>query len=273
MRLATIRTTTGTRAVRVDADDAVETGHPDVGALLQHADWRALAQHADGPAHRVDALDHAPVVPNPGKIICVGVNYGAHIAEMGRETPEFPTLFAKYREALIGARDDIIIPAASSALDWEAELAVVIGRPVRHADAATAEAAIAGFSVFNDVTARDWQFRTLQWLQGKTFEATTPFGPELVTPEECGSGLDVSCSVDGEVMQQANTDDLVFGAVETVSYISTILTLQPGDVIALGTPGGVGHARKPPRYLKPGSIVTTSIRGLGECRNTCVAEK
>ena len=158
-------------------------------------------------------------------------------------------------------------------MDWEAELAVVVGAPARHVDESAAELAIAGYTVLNDVTARDWQYRTLQWLQGKTFEATTPIGPELVTPDEAGSGLDLRCEVDGEVVQMANTGDLVFGAAATIAYVSTILTLQPGDVIALGTPGGVGHARKPPRYLQPGQTLTTSIAGLGQCRNTCVAEK
>lgn len=128
MRLATIRTATGTQAVRIDGDTTVETGHTDVGALLQDPDWRAVAERAQGPSHPVTALDYAPVVPNPGKIVCVGINYGAHIAEMGRETPEFPTLFAKYSEALIGAYDDIVLPSASQAVDWEGELAVVIGR-------------------------------------------------------------------------------------------------------------------------------------------------
>nr|WP_279591157.1 fumarylacetoacetate hydrolase family protein [Modestobacter marinus] len=232
-----------------------------------------MAEAADGPAHEPSGLDHAPVVPRPGKIICVGVNYGAHIAEMGRETPAHPTLFAKYPEALVGARDDVVLPAASGAVDWEAELAVVIGTTVRHADEQTAAAAIAGYSVLNDVTARDWQYRTLQWLQGKTFEATTPFGPELVTPDEAGSALDLTCAVDGQVVQSANTADLVFGAVATIAYVSTVLTLHPGDVLALGTPGGVGHARTPPRYLTPGSVLTTAIAGLGECRNTCVAEQ
>ena len=273
MRLATIRTAGGTRAVRVDADRAVETGHADVGELLRAGDWRAAARAADGPVHDLAGLDHAPVVPRPGKVICVVVNYGHHIAEMGRETPEHPTLFAKFAEALIGAHDDVVLPAASEAVDWEAELAVVIGSPVRHADEQAAEAAIAGYAVLNDVTARDWQYRTLQWLQGKTFEATTPLGPELVTPEEAGTGLELSCAVDGEVVQTANTDDMVFGAVATIAYVSTVLTLQPGDVLALGTPGGVGHARKPPRYLQPGQVLTTSISGLGELRNTCVAEK
>jgi acylpyruvate hydrolase len=273
MRLATIRTADGTRAVRIDGDRAVETGHADVGALLADPDWRRVAESADGRVHDAGALDHAPVVPRPGKIICVGLNYAHHIAEMGRELPVHPTLFAKFPEALIGAYDDVVLPAASEAVDWEAELAVVIGTAVRHADERTAQAAIAGYAVLNDVTARDWQYRTLQWLQGKTFEATTPFGPELVTADEAGSALDLACDVDGDRVQTANTGDLVFAPAALVSYISTIVTLRPGDVIATGTPGGVGHARRPERYLRPGSVITTSITGLGECRNTCVAEK
>ncbi len=273
MRLATIRTASGTRAVRVDPDRAVETGAADVGALLADPGWRARAEAADGPVHAPDTLDHAPVVPRPGKIVRVGLNYAHHIREMGRELPRYPTLFAKYPEALVGAYDDIVLPAASDAVDWEAELAVVIGAPVRHADEAAAEAAIAGYAVLNDVTARDWQYRSAQWLQGKTFEATTPFGPELVTPDEAGTGLDLRCLVDGEQVQAASTADLVFGPAATIAYVSTILTLHPGDVLALGTPGGVGHARTPPRYLAPGQVLTTSITGLGEARNTCVAEK
>jgi acylpyruvate hydrolase len=273
MRLATIRTATGTRAVRLDGDRAVETGHADIGELLTVDGWRAVAEAADGPVHDRAGLDYAPVVPQPGKVICVGLNYATHIREMGRELPRFPTVFAKYPEALIGAHDDVVLPAVSDSVDWEAELAVVIGTTVRHADEATAEAAIAGYAVLNDVTARDWQYRTQQWLQGKTFEATTPFGPELVTPDEAGIDLDVSCAVDGEVVQSANTADLVFSPAATIAYVSTILTLRPGDVLALGTPGGVGHARKPPRYLTPGAVLTTAIAGLGECRNTCVEEK
>jgi acylpyruvate hydrolase len=273
MRLATVRTAGGTRAVRVDADRAVETGHPDVGALLADPDWRSVAEAADGPAHDPAGLDHAPVVPRPGKIICVGLNYATHIREMGRELPAHPTLFAKFPEALVGAFDDVVLPSASDAVDWEAELAVVVGTTVRHADEEAARRAIAGYAVLNDVTARDWQYRTLQWLQGKTFEATTPFGPELVTADEAGSDLDLSCTLDGDRVQEANTADLVFSPAALVAYISTIVTLRPGDVIATGTPGGVGHAREPERYLRPGSTLVTAIDGLGECRNTCVAEK
>jgi len=273
MRLATIRTPAGTAAVRVDVDRAVEIGVPDVGALLADPEWRARAEAADGTAHVLGSLDYAPVVPHPSKIICVGLNYAHHIQEMGRELPRYPTLFAKYPEALVGAYDDIVLPAASDAVDWEAELAVVVGRTVRHANEAAAEAAIAGYAVLNDVTARDWQYRSAQWLQGKTFEATTPFGPELVTADEAGAGLDLSCAVDGEQVQTANTADMVFQPAATVAYVSTILTVNPGDVIALGTPGGVGHARTPPRYLQPGQVLSTAIAGLGEARNTCVAEQ
>jgi acylpyruvate hydrolase len=273
MRLATIRTAAGTRAVRLEGDRAVETGHGDVGVLLAAPEWRATAEAADGPVHDRAELDYAAVVPRPGKIVCVGLNYANHIREMGRELPSYPTLFAKYPEALIGAHDEIVLPASSGAVDWEAELAVVVGTTVRHADEPTAEAAIAGYAVLNDVTARDWQYRSLQWLQGKTFEATTPFGPELVTPDEAGAAFELSCAVDGGTVQTASTVDLVFSPARLIAYISTILTLTSGDVIATGTPGGVGHARKPPRYLMPGAVLTTSISGLGECRNTCVAEK
>jgi acylpyruvate hydrolase len=276
MRLATIRRDGGTRAVRVEADHVVDTGRPDVGTLLGDPAWRDVAAAAAGPAYPRDGLVYAPVVPRPGKILCVGLNFATHIREMGRELPPFPTIFNKFPEALVGARDDIVLPAVSEAVDWEAELAVIIGAPVRHADPAAAAAAIAGYSVLNDVTARDWQYRTTQWLPGKTFEATTPFGPELVTQDELGLGqpaLELSCAVDDDVVQSASTADLVFGPAATVSYVSAILTLQPGDVLALGTPGGVGHARLPPRYLQPGQVLTTCIDGLGACRNQCVREK
>ncbi|WP_052665985.1 fumarylacetoacetate hydrolase family protein [Nitriliruptor alkaliphilus] len=270
MKLATIRTSHGTRAVRVEEEGYVDLGAADVGELLALDDWSDRAS-ADGD--RVQG-DLAPVVPRPGKIICVGLNYAPHIREMGRELPEHPTLFAKFTEALIGPHDPVQLPAVSEALDWEAELALVIGRPVRHADEEAASAAIAGFTVCNDVTIRDWQYRTKQWLQGKTFEATTPLGPFLVTPDELPGGtrpeLAIRTIVGGEKMQEADTSELVFDPVALVTYASTILTLQPGDVIITGTPGGVGHARKPPRYLRDGDVLVTEIDGLGRCENPVV---
>jgi acylpyruvate hydrolase len=264
MRLGTIRTASGTSAVRIDGDLAIEIGASDVGALLAAGDWRAQAGAADGPQHRIADLSYAPVVPRPGKIICVGLNYRSHIIEMGRDLPEYPTLFAKYPEALIGASDPLTLPAESDQVDWEVELAVVVGRRVRHADAASASEAIAGYSIINDVTMRDWQFRTPEWLQGKTFEATTPFGPHLVTPDEIAPDAKISCLVDGEVVQDSTIADLLFGPVDLVRYISTILTVDPGDVIATGTMGGVGHARTPPRYLQSGQTLVARIEGIGE---------
>ncbi len=273
MRLATIRTHAGHRAVRIDGERAVETGDADVRALLERPDWAAHAAAAAGPVHDVAGLDYAPLVPSPEKIVCVGLNYRDHVREMGNELPEHPTLFAKFAPALIGAHDDIVLPRVSEAVDWEAELTVVIGAPVRRADAAAARAAIAGYTVLNDVSVRDYQYRTKQFLQGKTFEATTPIGPWLVTADEVpDGGLPVTTVLDGETVQDSTTDELVFSPVDLVVYLSEILTLRPGDVIATGTPGGVGHARTPPRYLTDGAELVTSIGGVGELRNRCRRE-
>jgi acylpyruvate hydrolase len=264
VRLATIRTGSGTSAVRIDGEIAVECGATDVGALLATDDWRARSKAASGAEFPVDGLDYAPVIPRPGKIICVGLNYRSHIIEMRRELPTYPTLFAKYPEALIGPYDTLTLPAESDEIDWEAELAVVIGRRTRRVDAAGAVEAIAGYTIINDVTLRDWQFRTREWLQGKTFEATAPFGPHLVTPDALAPDAKISCLVDDEVVQESTIADLLFGAGDLVSYISTILTLNPGDVIATGTTGGVGHVRTPQRYLQDGQTLVTRIAGIGE---------
>ena len=270
MRLATVRTSTGTRAVRVEGDQQTDLGVPDVGALLALPDWRTRAQ-AEGATSTAADVELAPVVPRPGKVVCVGLNYANHIREMGRELPQHPTLFAKYAEALTGPRDPIQLPPESEAVDWEAELGLVIGRAVRRAGEQEAADAIAGFTVVNDVTARDWQERTLQWLQGKTWEGTTPVGPVLVTPDELPGGvrpvLTLRCEVDGETVQESKTDQLVFDPVALVRYVSTIVTLQPGDLIATGTPAGVGHARTPPRYLRDGARLVTEVVGVGRLDN------
>lgn len=273
MKLATVRTPDGTRAVRVEADRYVDLGHADVRHLLEAPDWRERAAD-DGPALPLETPLTA-VVPEPGKVLCVGLNYRSHILEMGRDLPEHPTLFAKFADALIGPGDDIIAAPESDMVDWEAELVVVIGATVRRADAETAAAAIAGFTVMNDVTMRDWQFRTREWLQGKTFDSTTPLGPVLVTPDELPGGIAPACgiatSVNGEVMQSAETSDLLFTPVELVEYISTMITLRPGDIIATGTPAGVGHARDPQVFLKAGDKVVTEISGIGRLENTVVS--
>jgi acylpyruvate hydrolase len=272
MRLATIRTGGTTRAVRVDDDSAVETGHRCVGELLKESDWRGVAAAADGASHPVGALDFATLVTWPEKTICVGLNYLDHIAETGRTPPEYPTLFTKYARSLIGAFDPIQMPRddESTEIDWEAELGVVIGSEVRRASHQQAEAAIAGYTVVNDISVRDYQYRTTQFLQGKAWEGSTPVGPYLVTAEPGQPAhFPISCEVDGQVMQDSNTSELCFGPVELVQYISTMITLAPGDLIVTGTPAGVGHARNPKVFLQRGQTVVTRIEGIGECRNVC----
>jgi acylpyruvate hydrolase len=274
MKIATVRTPAGTRAVRVDGDRTIDLGAADVRALLASGpDALARAARATGEERGLDPASLAPVVPWPDKIICLGHNYLAHITEMGGDVPSHPTLFAKYARALIGPRDPIVLPAVSDAMDWEVELAIVVGRQVRGADRDEAAEAIAGYTVLNDVSARDWQRRTKQWLQGKTFEGTTPVGPWMVTPDEVDHAADlvVRCEVDGDVVQEARTSDLLFRPADVVAYVSEIITLDPGDVIATGTPAGVGAGRTPPRFLKPGNILRTSISGIGELENECVA--
>ena len=283
MRLATLRTSGGTQAARVVGDRAELLHWRDVGEVLQAASssgdrWTDLVERASSEGEVDLALaDLAPVIPRPAKIVCVGLNYAKHITEMGRDLPEYPTLFAKYPEALIGPTDEIQLAPESDAVDWEAELVVVIGSPVRRATPDQSESAIAGFTIMNDVTMRDWQDRSPMWLQGKTFEGTTPLGPVLVSPDELVGGvrpaLTISTNLDGELMQEAVTDDLVFDPPSLVAYVSTIMTLLPGDVIATGTPGGVGHARKPPRYITAGQTLTTTVEGIGQLVNPAGTEQ
>ncbi|MET4660378.1 fumarylacetoacetate hydrolase family protein [Streptomyces fungicidicus] len=275
MKLATLRTADGTRAVRLDGEVLVDLGHADLGELFARADWRAKAAAASGTTYPVEGADFAPVVPNPSKVVCVGHNYTNHIKEMGRELPSHPTLFPKFADTLLGANDDIVKPAETEALDWEVELAVVIGAQVRRADEQQAADAIAGFTVMNDISVRDWQFRTIEWTQGKIWEASTPVGPYVVTPDEVGGvrpALEVRTVVDGQVMQQDDTGTLLFDPVFLVQYISTVITLRPGDIIATGTPAGVGNARDPKVFLLPGQTVSTEIAGLGACTNKVVGE-
>jgi acylpyruvate hydrolase len=277
MKLGTIRTLDGTtQAVRVEDDVLIQLDSPDIGALLATPGWAEHAAAATEPVTQARGAAFAQVVPRPSKIVCVGLNYRNHILEMGRDLPEYPTLFSKYADTLVGATDDIVKPPESDEFDWECELAVIIGTTVRRARGRDAERAIAGFSMLNDVTCRDWQFRTHEWLQGKNWAATTPLGPYLVTVDEVPGGvrpsLEISTRIDGETVQEDDTGDLLFDPVALVEYVSTMATLRPGDVIATGTPGGVGHARKPARYLQAGQVLTTEIAGLGRCDNRVVAD-
>ena len=276
MRLVTVRTDGTTRAGRVSGDEIVLLDAPDVRAVLDAGPVSGgdlPVADSDGSVP-LEGADLAPVVPAPDKIVCVGLNYRDHAAETNSPLPSAPIYFAKYRRALTGPYDPIRLPPpeVSTSADWEVELAVVVGREVRNAGPEEALAAIAGFTILNDVSIRDWQTRTIQFLAGKTFEGSTPVGPALVTADEIGdgTGLDVSCTVDGVVKQSSNTDQLVFGPAELVADLSTILTLDPGDIIATGTPGGVGMARDPQEWLTPGAVVRTAIEGIGELVNPCV---
>ncbi|NHU43908.1 fumarylacetoacetate hydrolase family protein [Rhodococcus sp. A14] len=275
MKLATLRRAGATVAVRVDADTAatIIDGYADLSALLADPDWKTFAQNASGATVDLDGADYAPVVPNPGKIICVGLNYANHIQEMGRDLPEYPTLFSKFKEALTGPYDDVIVPSyAAAQLDWEGELAFVVGRQAYQVPEADAEQYIAGYSVMNDYTMRDYQYRTLQWDPGKTFEKTSGFGPFLTTTDSYTFGGTLVTTLEGQVVQSTTTDDLVFTPARLVEYISHIVTLQPGDVVITGTPGGVGHARKPGLYIQDGQTVEVTIEGLGTVRNTTIVK-
>lgn len=273
MLLATLTTPSGatTAAVQTDAGWlALEDAH--LSALLARSDWRAHveAQRSAGGAviAETDAV-YANPLPAPGKIICCGLNYADHIAEAGRATPEYPTLFAKFPDTLTGPSDEVRMPG-STKVDWEAELAVVVGAVLSRATVEEARAGIAAYTVSNDISARDWQARTLQWFQGKAFDASTPLGPVLVTADAIDpkAGLDIRCAINGEVVQDSNTRELVFDAADLVAYVSTFTTLRPGDIILSGTPGGTGLGLEPQRFLADGDILTTTIEGIGELRNT-----
>ncbi|MFT3797438.1 fumarylacetoacetate hydrolase family protein [Microbacterium sp.] len=272
MKLATIRRGDTTAAVRIDGDTAVVLdGYADVGAVLA-ADALERAAAIDGETLAAADLDFAPVITAPGKIVCVGLNYRAHILEMGRPLPDHPVLFAKFTDTLLGDGDAIALPPESDSVDWEGELVVVVGATVRRADRETAAAAIAGYTIANDVSMRDWQFRTREWLQGKMWEASTPLGPVLATADEIPADAALTTSVNGVEKQRGDIHDLVHDPAELVSYISTITTLRPGDIILTGTPGGVGHARDPHEYLADGDVVSISIDGIGTLRNAVAAE-
>lgn len=239
---------------------------------LRSTDLSGLLATGDSPQVDGKVLPNArPVLPlpRPGKVICCGLNYAEHIAETGCESPQYPTLFAKYADTLVGPEDDIVVPR-SVQLDWEAELAVVVGDHLRRADRNAARTAIAGYTVANDISIRDWQYRTGQWFQGKAWDRTTPIGPVLVTPDDAdpATGLEISCRVNGEVMQHASTKTLVFDAPALLAYVSTFTVLRPGDIVLTGTPGGVGVARDPQLFLGDGDVVETEIAGIGTLRNT-----
>lgn len=266
MKLATLRLEDGTTvAARLDGEDYVQIdGAADLRALLESENWRSTAETADGPRHRAADVQLETIVPDPGKVLCVGLNYASHIQEMGRELPSHPTIFAKFTETLTGPFDDIEAVAEDPELDWEGELVVVIGKEAHRVSEEEAGEYIAGYSAANDISMREWQFRTKEWLQGKIWNRSTPVGPVMVTADDFDySASTLHTRVNGRTMQEHSIGDLVFTPEHLVSYLSTMLPLKPGDIILTGTPGGVGRARDPQVFLKSGDEVQVEIDGIG----------
>jgi 2-keto-4-pentenoate hydratase/2-oxohepta-3-ene-1,7-dioic acid hydratase in catechol pathway len=284
MRLATIRTPQGTRTAVVDGDEVVDLAVAasdlpgEMTQLLAGGSdalecVRAAVASGRGRLPLTDASFAAPV-ERPSKFLAVGLNYADHVAENGGETPEFPTVFAKLPSCVVGPRDDVQRPVVSSALDYEGELGFVIGRRCRHVPKAQAQEVIAGYLVANDVSVRDWQIKTPQWTLGKSFDTHGVLGPWIVTPDEVepASGLELTTSVNGEVRQRSSTSNLIFDCAALVEILSTVCTLEPGDVIVTGTPGGVGAFMEPMTWLAPGDVVRVEIEGIGAIENRVVQE-
>jgi 2-keto-4-pentenoate hydratase/2-oxohepta-3-ene-1,7-dioic acid hydratase in catechol pathway len=257
-----------------------DAGFPDMLAVLRGgAPARAKIENwiYNPPADAAVSLDSIALlapIPRPPKLICVGLNYRDHALEAKMEIPKVPTIFAKFATAVIGPGQPIVLPKNSTQPDYEAEFAFVIGTGGRHISAEEWRQHVFGYTLLNDVSARDFQMATSQWMMGKTFDTFAPMGPHLVTADEIADphALAIGLRINGEALQQSNTCQLIFKIPELVAYLSSVCTLEPGDVVSTGTPAGVGYARNPPRFLKPGDDVVISVDQIGELRNPVVAE-
>ncbi len=286
MRWVTVATESGPRACGVYQGEYVDVNAADpelpssVRELLELGpEWERRARAAlpkSAVRHDPENVKLLAPVPDPRKIVCIGLNYRDHAAESGVPAPEEPVLFSKYPTALIGHLDSIVLPRVSPEVDYEAELVVVIGRGGRHIPRERAFEHVGGYTVGHDVSARDWQINKpgKQWMAGKTFDTFAPIGPVLVTPDEVPDPhkLGIRLRLNGQTMQDSNTNQLIFGVDELIAYMSQVFTLLPGDLIFTGTPPGVGMARKPPVWLKPGDVVEVEIDHLGTLKNPVVAE-
>lgn len=246
------------------------------GEAAREAVRAALAAAPAAAVLDPDSVTFLPVVPRPGKIICVGLNYADHSAESGFKQPDYPTMFGRFSTSLIGHKAPLIRPVLSDQLDYEGEIAAVIGRGGRHIARASALDHVFGYSVFNEGSVREYQFKAPQWTVGKNFDGTGAFGPALVTADELppgARGLKIETRLNGQTVQSATTDSMVFDVASLVSIISEAITLEPGDVIVTGTPAGVGAARKPPLFMKPGDICEVEVEGIGLLVNPVAQEE
>ena len=284
MKLVTFRREGGTAMAGVVAGERVislaSAGFAGtIGFLAAGNEGRARVEKliSNPPADAVSDLKTvkllAPIL-RPNKIICVGLNYRDHAIESKMEIPKVPTIFNKFATAVIGPGDNIVLPAVSTQPDYEAELAAVIGKGGRNIPADQWKDHIFGYTIMNDVSARDYQLATTQWLMGKTFDTFAPIGPWIVSADEIADphALDISMTIGGEVLQSSNTRELIFKLPELIAHLSSVFTLEPGDIISTGTPAGVGFARKPPRLLKAGDECIVRVQGIGELRNPVVSE-
>lgn len=280
MRLVTYSTDGGPRAgVVIDGRvvDLAASGYDDVISFLQGGDEAisaidGLTASADDPALE-DVKLHAPV-PKPDKFICIGLNYRDHAIESGMDIPDLPTVFTKYPNAICGDGDNIVLPSVSDQVDYEAEFAFVIGKRCKNVPVEDWKGVVFGYTCVHDVSARDYQLATSQWTIGKTFDTFGPMGPTLVSKDEVPDphNVRISLELNGQVLQDSNTSQFVFDIPYLVNYLSTVMTLEPGDVISTGTPPGVGMARKPQIFMKPGDEAVVKLEGIGELRNRCVSD-
>jgi 2-keto-4-pentenoate hydratase/2-oxohepta-3-ene-1,7-dioic acid hydratase in catechol pathway len=234
-----------------------------------------MAKAGDAIHHQIEDITIGLPVAKPGKILCLGLNYMDHIAEGPFDKQPFPAIFMRSVTSLVAANQPIIAPAVSETLDYEAELAVIIGKECKNLTEDNALDVIAGYSCFNDGSVREFQRHTIQWTMGKNFDKTGPFGPIMVTPDElpkAATGLKIECRLNGQTVQSSTTDMMIFPVIETLVYITKAFTLEPGDLVIMGTPSGVGHGRKPPLWMKDGDIVEIEIEGIGILANPIKAE-
>lgn len=275
MRLVSFDAGDGSRAGVLEDDRIIDAwaalGEPHRGSLRgliadgRVDELRATFGNAGTPAHPRSAVRLLAPIPDPDKIVCIGLNYGKHAAEGGMEVPDSPTIFGKYRNALVGPGTTVRLPANSRKVDYEAEVAFVVGRRAKDVEEAAALDHVAGYTLLNDLSARDLQFSTPQWMSGKVFDGSAPCGPALVTPDEAGphDGIEFRLTLNGEQMQGASTAELIFSVPRLLSHLSRLMTLEPGDIVSTGTPDGVGSVRQPRVWLADGDEIAIASPTLG----------